>query len=177
MLENNGYVDFASQILEQLSKKYALTKQASSVFIYEVVINTWGYIHLYLDNFLSIGEIDYTNDRLVEVEVIIDRVLNNHRGWIEREPLFIRKLSQIVTSYLPIQKEDQITIGISLLNHPEYIPVIKNTLLKIYNEKVIKFNANLADSDILVSDGVLIHNASQKFAFLAMFIIQEIGII
>lgn len=165
MLENNGYVDFASQILEQLSKKYALTKQASSVFIYEVVINTWGYIHLYLDNFLSIGEIDYTNDRLVEVEVIIDRVLNNHRGWIEREPLFIRKLSQIVTSYLPIQKEDQINIGISLLNHPEYIPVIKNTLLKIYNEKVIKFNANLADSDILVSDGVLIHNASQKFAF------------
>lgn len=165
LLENNRYVSFAKQILEQLSKKYTLTKQTSSVFIYEVIINTWGYIHLYLDNFLSIGELDYQNEKLIEVESLIRHVLNNFTGWIEREPLFIRKLSQIITSYLPIQKEDQILIGISLLNHPEYIPVIKNKLLKIYNEKIIKFSTNLADSDILVSDGVLIHNSSQKFAF------------
>lgn len=165
LLENNRYVKLALQILEQLSQRYVLTKQISCLIVYEVVINTWGYIHLYMENFLLLGELKQTNDKLIAVEGMINQVLKEHEGWIDREPLFIRKLSQIITSYLPIQKEDQVRIGISLLNHPEYIPVIKNKLLKIYNEKVIKFSANLADSDILVSDGVLIHNASQKFAF------------
>ena len=164
-LSGNPLVEFSADVVAVLSQKYDLSKAIEAFLTYELVMNTWGCLHLFLDSFVSTEDLSSTNERVLEVEELIETVLQRHSFVIEKEALFLRKIAQITASYLPIQKEEPIRIGISLLNHPEYIPVIKNKLLKIYNENVIHFSSNLGDSDILVSDGVLIHNESQKFTF------------
>lgn len=164
-LSGNPLVEFSADVVAVLSQKYDLSKAIEAFLTYELVMNTWGCLHLFLDSFVSTEDLSSTNERVLEVEELIATVLERHSFVIEKEALFLRKIAQITASYLPIQKEEPIRIGISLLNHPEYIPVIKNKLLKIYNENVIHFSSNLGDSDILVSDGVLIHNESQKFTF------------
>ena len=79
--------------------------------------------------------------------------------------LFASKLAHILSYFLPVQNKETVVIAISMLHHPEYVPVIQNKLLAIFNEKIIKFSSNYSEADILVSDGILNHDNLQDFAF------------
>ncbi len=165
-IENNQIIDFSNSIIDKLSEKYELDDNTIHKLVYEIVVNTWGYQNLYLDKFMSKENLSLYLDSGKEVEAVVENSLKKSSLNIKNKGLFIQKMGQIIGSYVPLQKNEVLSIGISTLNHPEYISVIKNILLKIYNGTVLHFTEHLEQADILVSDGVLIHSENQEFAFL-----------
>ncbi|OTO04247.1 helix-turn-helix domain-containing protein, partial [Enterococcus sp. 5B3_DIV0040] len=128
-------------------------------------INTWAYQNIYFEN-LNGTTSQYSNDnRIHEVQNIILNTVLNFELQVGDKELFANKLSHILSYFLPVQNKETVVIAISMLHHPEYVPVIQNKLLAIFNEKIIKFSSNHNEADILVSDGILNHDNSQDFAF------------
>lgn len=165
-VNKNEIIQLAHYIITKLSKKYVFEKDIINKMFYEIVINTWGYENLFLDKFLSKENLSNYLDSKKEVEDVVDFYLKHTSLTVKDSGVFIRKMSQIIASYIPLQNDDVIRIGISTLNHPEYIMVIKNILLKIYNGTSLHFTEKLEEADILVSDGILNHSENQGFAFL-----------
>ncbi len=165
-IENNQIIDFSNSIIDELSEKYELDDNTIHKLVYEIVVNTWGYENLYLDKFMSKENLSLYLDSGKEVEAVVEASLQKSSLNIKNKGLFTQKMGQIIASYVPLQKNEVLSIGISTLNHPEYISVIKNILLKIYNGTVLHFTEHLEQADILVSDGVLIHSENQEFVFL-----------
>lgn len=164
-IKGNKIVDFSVVVLEALSEKFHIKFDVENIILYESIINTWAYQNIYFEN-LNGTTSQYSNDnRINEVRKIILNTVLNFELQVGDKELFANKLSHILSYFLPVQNKETVVIAISMLHQPEYVPVIQNKLLAIFNEKIIKFSSNHKEADILVSDGILNHDNSQDFAF------------
>ncbi|WP_074934990.1 helix-turn-helix domain-containing protein [Enterococcus casseliflavus] len=164
-LKDNEIVDFSVAVLEALSEKFHIKYDVENIILYESIINTWAYQNIYFEN-LSVTTNQYSHySRINEARNIIFNIVSSVELKIGDKDLFASKLAHILSYFLPVQNKETVVIAISMLHHPEYVPVIQNKLLAIFNEKIIKFSSNYSEADILVSDGILNHDNLQDFAF------------
>ncbi|NBA61175.1 MULTISPECIES: helix-turn-helix domain-containing protein [Enterococcus] len=162
---NNEIVDFSMNVVEILSEKYKINSDVEHVILYESVINSWAYKNIYFENLKGVANQNSPNSRIHEVKQLLLEIVKNRNFQVGDSQIFANKLAHILSYYLPIQNNERVTIAISMLHHPEYVPVIESKLLTIFNKKIIHFTSDLTDADILVSDGIVYHEESQDFAF------------
>ncbi|WP_375152413.1 hypothetical protein [Enterococcus mundtii] len=173
----NEIVDFSMNVVETLSEKYKINSDVEHVILYESVINSWAYKNIYFENLKGVANQNSPNSRIHEVKQLLLGIVKNRNFQVGDRQIFANKLAHILSYYLPIQNNERVTIAISMLHHPEYVPVIESKLLTIFNKKIIHFTSDFTDADILVSDGIVYHEESQDFAFLETFTIRIIGTI
>ncbi|EEV39967.2 hypothetical protein ECBG_02236 [Enterococcus casseliflavus EC20] len=165
LIENNSIVNFSIDVIKKISKKYNLNYEVEHIIMYETIINTWAYQNIYFEDLNRVFSQQSSDSRISSIRNIIFEIVSNTDLEIANKELFADKIANILVYFLPIQMDETVVIAISMLNYPEYVPVIQNKLLTIFNKKVINFSSIYEDADILVSDGVLCHDEYQDFAF------------
>ncbi|MBO0460741.1 MULTISPECIES: helix-turn-helix domain-containing protein [unclassified Enterococcus] len=164
-ISSNEIVDFSIDVVETLSNKYNIKPEVENVILYESVINSWAYKNIYFENLKGMANQHSPDSRIQEVKNLVLKIVENRDLKVGDRQIFANKLAYILSYYLPIQNSETVIIAISMLHHPEYVPVIQNKLLTIFNRKIINFTSTIEGADVLVSDGILFHEESQDFAF------------
>ncbi len=94
-------------------RKYDLSKAIEAFLTYELVMNTWGCLHLFLDSFVSTEDLSSTNERVRGGGVDCDRLAAPFVCYRKRSP-FLKENRSDYSLLSTYPKEEPIRIGISL---------------------------------------------------------------
>jgi hypothetical protein len=162
----NKHVVFAQHVLADLNQVYALSPQTQDYILFEIVMLAWGHSHLHMGKFMHAPSVDIEIAEVIGIKEMIDRQVPKEMVEAKSSQYLSTNLAQLLFSYIFLEQKQYVYIGVSTFNHPEYLPLIKNTLHRFFNPSVIQFTNQLAKADVLISDGVLSHMENQRFAYL-----------